>query len=123
NDAAYQGARLMAMQANSSEVDVPWRTERLIRRYVGRCPFIDPALKADPENTELLAVSLQYYPPRCGENVAVEVSMLWVVGREWRVRPRSSDWLSFLGGRGRLIGRAEGAVLCARQEDADRGGP
>ena len=123
NDAAYQGVRLMVMQANSQEIDVPWRTERLIRRYVSTCPFVDPALKANPENEELLDVSIQYYPPRCGETVSIEVIVPWVVGREWRARPNSSDWLSFLGARGRLIGRAEGAMLCIRQEDVTGVGP
>ena len=122
NDAAYQGVRLMAMQANSGEMDVPQATERMIRRYISQIPFIDPALKADPDSPDLLNVSIDYYPPKCDNLVTIEVQLPWIVGREWRSRP-SSGWFPFLKRQGTLTGRAEGVVLCERTEDVINAGP
>ncbi len=118
NDAAYQGVRLMVMQANSGEMDVPLATDKLIRRYVSQSPFIDPALRANPDDLNLLNVTLDYVPPKCDNPVVVEVRMQWIVGREWRLNPNpTSGWFPFLGRPGTLTGRARGVVLCERVKD------
>jgi hypothetical protein len=112
----------MAMQANSGEMDVPKATEHMIRRYVSQSPFIDPALKSDPDSEELLNVVIEYFPPKCDELVTIEVQLPWIVGREWRTRP-TSGWFPFFQRQGVLTGYAEGVVLCERTEDVENAGP
>jgi Flp pilus assembly pilin Flp len=127
NDAAYQGVKLMVMQGRA-DYDKPGQPEdgsavedgaqQMIRRYMSRCPFVDPALRNDP-NSDVLSVSVQYSPsdyPRCGNMAAVNVTLRWTVGREWAGRP-SGGWLDFIGLSGDLTGYATGIVLCEREED------
>ena len=111
NDAAYQGARLLAMQPNHDRVSV--EVDKLIRRYVTRNAFVDPALKQNPDNDSLLQVVLEYDPPRCGDPIVVTVRLYWLVGREWGFH----RWLPFVGQNGYLEARSEGWVLCERDSD------
>jgi hypothetical protein len=116
NDAAYQGVRLLSMQPDHE--DIPIQVEHLVRRYVSRAPYVDPALRADPGNQDLLYVGIAYFPPRCGEAVSVRLQLAWTVGQGWARRPSGESWLPFLGRRAVLRARAEGVVLCERDEDA-----
>jgi Flp pilus assembly pilin Flp len=125
NDAAYQGVRLMVMQANAAgeeprQTNIPWQTERLIRRYVSRAAFVSPGLRSNPEDTGLLQVQMDYWPARCGNEITIEVQLYYVVGSQWR-RPPSDGWLPFIGRAGRLTGRASGTVLCEREIDVTGG--
>lgn len=115
NDAAYQGVRLLSMQPDHE--DIPIQVEHLVRRYVSRAPFVDPALRANPRNEDLLVVGISYFPPRCGQAVRVRLELAWTVGQGWASGPSGESWLPFLGRRAVLRARAEGVVLCERAED------
>lgn len=115
NDAAYQGVRLLATQPNREEI--PEEVDKLVRRYVARSPFVDPALRDNPDSGRLLYVGTEWYPPRCGSPVIVTVQMNWRVGQGWAGTSSDSSWLPFLGLAGTLTGRADGRVLCERAED------
>lgn len=116
NDAAYQGVRLLCMQPN--ELDIPLKTEKLVRRYVATAPFADPELRANPDGS-LLRVTVSYYPPQCGRQVKVTVALKWTVGREWlgAAGEPSSEWFPFLSRQAWLTGDASGPILCEREQD------
>jgi len=113
NDAAYQGVRVLALQPKKE--DTPLQVEAMVRRYIAEAPFVDPALKANPDNRDLLHVTVNVGNFRCGDPISLEIALYWKVGQEWLGNP--SGWLSFLKMRGWLKARAEGVILCERQED------
>jgi hypothetical protein len=119
NDAAYQGARLMAMQPmgkdqydNMSKVVA----EQMIRRYISQAALVDPELRANPGDPRIQVIFRSDHGPLCGSRILVHIQMPWTVGREWGVSANSS-WLPFMGFTWMMHGRAEGWVLCERAID------
>lgn len=116
NDAAYQGVRLLCMQPAHGDTTI--EVEQLVRRYVSQAPFADPALHTNPCDEDLLYVSVDAFPGRCGSGVSVSVDMQWRVGQpNWTRGGGSGTWLPFLGLAGTMTGSAEGVVLCERRDD------
>jgi len=123
NDAAYLGVRYVstqplgvARQEDPTSPTVPDLAKKMVRRYVSQAPFVDPALKFNPDNGQLLQVWVTYHPARCGNPVVVGVGLQHTVGREWGLGS-ANEWLPFLGGRYTMMAEANGSVLCERDQD------
>jgi len=112
NDAAYQAVRLVAMQPNHGGGDIRIQAAQLVRRYISTNPYVDPRLRADPDDQNLLRVRVDYDSLSVGAEVEVVVQLYWVVGRDWGV----SEWIPFLGRGGWLETTATGWVL-GEEED------
>ena len=127
NDAAYQGVRLVCLQGyhqrqfNPSQLegDIPDEAEVLVRRYVARAPFVDPAVRDNLYDDSLdvrIGYADDFAGPVCGAGVWVDVYLDWWVGRGWSGGD-SASWMPFLDQLGTLHGRANGLVVCERMED------
>ena len=125
NDAAYQGARLLSLQAYhqrkfdaSGPPDIPDEVEYLVRRYVSRAPFVDREVM-DNFYDDRLRVELNYshaVGPMCGHSAEVDVYLDWWVGMG-AGGPNSRIWMPFLDELGTLHGHAGGQVICERLSD------
>jgi hypothetical protein len=119
NDAAYQGARLMAMQPlGKDQYDNVNKVvaEQMIRRYISQAALVDPELRANPGDPRIQVIFQTDNGPLCGSRILVHIQMPWTIGREWGVGANSS-WLPFMGFTWMMHGRAEGWVLCERAID------
>jgi len=135
NDAAYQGARLLAMQPNHVPDDtslppIPDQVLALVHRYVAANPFVASFYAGEAGGLDA-ALMVRFEPgyspgrfdlwaPMCGERVTVIVQLPWYVGRGWTRGPDDwsrdpelqEPWLPFLNTRGVLTARARGVFLC-----------
>jgi len=119
NDAAYQGARVLAMGPNNPHplsqpeaLYVEQIAENLVRCYVSRSPFVDRRVREDPES-DLLRVTVETSDKHCGSGVQVQVSLRWTVGEGLG----GHQWAFFMNMVGDLTAEAAGVVLCERPGD------